>query len=140
MKIGDWIVVEKAGKVIPHVVRVELERRTGDEQDFHFPDKCPECGGDVAQDEGGVYVRCQNPDCPAQLRESLRFFASRSAMDISGMGEKLVEQLTGESCATGLVKSADPVQVQIVQDWLDEFERVQWLLRLSPRLRRLHGD
>lgn len=52
----------------------------------------------------------------------------------------MVGQLTGEGCATGIVKSADPVQAQIVQDWLNEFERVQWILRLSPRLRKLHND
>ncbi|HVJ89862.1 MAG TPA: NAD-dependent DNA ligase LigA, partial [Labilithrix sp.] len=121
VKIGDWVVVEKAGKVIPHVVRVELERRTGDEQDFHFPEKCPECGGDVAQDEGGVYVRCQNPDCPAQLRETLRFFASRSAMDISGMGEKLVEQLTASGLLTSL---ADIYRLKDKRDQLLELERL----------------
>lgn len=93
VKIGDWVVVEKAGKVIPHVLRVEEHRRDGSEKAFHFPRHCPECGGDVAQDEGGVYVRCLNPACPAQLRESLRFFASRQAMDIDGMGIKAIEQL-----------------------------------------------
>ncbi|WP_437206155.1 NAD-dependent DNA ligase LigA [Planctomicrobium sp. SH664] len=101
VKIGDWVVVEKAGKVIPHVLRVEEHRRDGSEREFEFPDRCPECGGDVAQDEGGVYLRCLNPACPAQLRESLRFFASRQAMDIEGLGIKLVEQLT----AAGLLTS-----------------------------------
>ena len=121
VKIGDWVVVEKAGKVIPHVVRVELERRTGAEVDFHFPEKCPECGGDVAQDAGGVYVRCQNPDCPAQLRESLRFFASRQAMDITGMGEKLVEQLT----EAGLLKSlADVYRLKDKREQLLDLERL----------------
>lgn len=93
VKIGDWVVVEKAGKIIPHVVRVELERRTGNEQEFVFPSICPECGAEVVQDEGGVYVRCQNLACPAQLRETLRFYASRAAMDIEGLGTKLIEQL-----------------------------------------------
>ncbi|HVJ69438.1 MAG TPA: NAD-dependent DNA ligase LigA [Caulifigura sp.] len=121
VKIGDWVVVEKAGKVIPHVVRVELERRTGAEVDFQFPEKCPECGGDVAQDAGGVYVRCQNPDCPAQLRESLRFFASRQAMDITGMGEKLVEQLT----EAGLLNSlADVYRLKDKREQLLDLERL----------------
>jgi DNA ligase (NAD+) len=93
VRIGDHVVVEKAGKIIPHVLRVEEHLRDGSEQEFHFPERCPECGSEVAQDEGGVYVRCLNPTCPAQLRESLRFFASRQAMDIEGMGTKLVEQL-----------------------------------------------
>lgn len=99
--IGDWVVVEKAGKIIPHVVRVEEHRRDGQEKPFHFPTHCPECHSQVAQDEGGVYIRCQNPECPAQLREGVRFFASRAAMDIEGLGIKLIEQLT----AQGLVRS-----------------------------------
>ena len=74
-------------------------------------------------------------------------FFSEDGYEVARYGERtlaryraMVEQLTGESCATGLVKSSDPVQMQVVQDWLEEFERVQWILRLSPRLRRLHGD
>jgi DNA ligase (NAD+) len=101
VRIGDWVVVEKAGKIIPHVLRVEEHRRDGSEREYHFPRRCPECHGDVAQDEGGVYVRCLNPACPARLRESLRFFASRQAMDIEGLGIKLIEQLVD----AGLVRS-----------------------------------
>ncbi len=97
VRIGDWVVVEKAGKIIPHVVRVEEHRRDGSEVEFAFPETCPECGSAAVQDEGGVYVRCQNPSCPAQLRETLRYFASRSAMDIEGLGSKLVEQLTAST-------------------------------------------
>jgi DNA ligase (NAD+) len=97
---GDWVVVEKAGKVIPHVVRVELHRRDGTQQPFHFPKKCPECKTPVVRDEDGVYIRCPNPDCPGRLRETLQNFASRGAMDIEGLGDKLVQQLT----ATGLVR------------------------------------
>ncbi len=99
--IGDQVIVEKAGKIIPHVVRVEEHLRNGSEVAFEFPDKCPECGGDVVQDVGGVYIRCINPTCPAQLREGLRFFASRQAMDIEGLGIKLIEQLI----AAGLLTS-----------------------------------
>lgn len=102
VKIGDWVVVEKAGKIIPHVVRVEEHRRTGQETEFEFPDKCPECNGNVVQDEGGVYIRCQNPACPAQLRETLRFYASRAAMDIEGLGTKLVELLVDHKFLTKL--------------------------------------
>lgn len=100
LKIGDWIVVEKAGKIIPHVVRVEEHRRTGDETEFHFPTHCPDCGTEVLRDEGGVYIRCPNPQCPAQLRESLRYFCSRAAMDIEGLGEKLILQLVQEGLLT----------------------------------------
>jgi len=91
---GDWVIVEKAGKIIPHVVRVEVHRRDGSQTPFEFPEVCPECQTPVEQDEGGVYIRCPNPGCPAQLREALRYFASRSAMDIEGLGTKLIEQLT----------------------------------------------
>lgn len=105
VKIGDWVVVEKAGKIIPHVVRVEEHRRDGSERDFHFPRACPECHTPVVKDEGGVYIRCPNPSCPAQLRESVRYFASRGAMDIEGLGIKLIEQLT----ETGLVKSVPDI-------------------------------
>jgi len=102
IRVGDWVIVEKAGKIIPHVVRVEEHRRDGSEVEFEFPDSCPECGGDVVQDADGVYIRCQNPGCPAQLRETLRFFASRSAMDIEGFGIKLVEQLQHDGLLTSV--------------------------------------
>ena len=105
LRLGDWVVVEKAGKIIPHVVRVEEHRRDGSEQPFAFPTHCPVCNAEAVQDEGGVYIRCPNPQCPAQLREWLRFFASRGAMDIEGLGIKLVEQLTD----SGLVQSLPDV-------------------------------
>ena len=100
IRIGDVLVVEKAGKVIPHVVRVEKHLRKGRVRAWEFPTECPECGTAVVKDEDGVYIRCPNVDCPARCRERLRFFASRGAMDIEGLGDKLVEQLV----STGLVK------------------------------------
>lgn len=102
VKIGDTVLVEKAGKIIPHVLRVNEAARTGDEQDFSFPETCPECQAAVQQDEGGVYIRCPNPSCPAQLRETLIFFASRPAMDIDGLGEKLVGQLLDAKLIDGI--------------------------------------
>ena len=121
VKIGDWVVVEKAGKIIPHVLRVEEHRREGSETEFTFPERCPECRGETAQDEGGVYVRCLNPACPAQLRESLRFFASRQAMDIEGLGVKLIEQLV----EAGLVASfADIYRLKDRRDELLALERM----------------
>lgn len=96
IRIGDHVVVEKAGKIIPHVVRVEEHLRDGAERAFEFPVACPECGTAVVRDEGGVYIRCPNPACPAQLRESLRYFASRAAMDIEGLGTELIARLTQE--------------------------------------------
>ena len=101
VRVGDWVVVEKAGKIIPHVVRVEEHRRDGSEMLFSFPQHCPDCDSDVSKDEGGVYIRCHNSECPAQLREGVRYFASRAAMDIEGLGIKLIEQLV----KAGLVRS-----------------------------------
>lgn len=100
--IGDSVMVEKAGKIIPHVLRVNIAARTGEEQPFEFPTECPECGSEVSQDDGGVYIRCPNPECPAQLRETLVFFASRPAMDIDGLGEKLVGQLLENELIDGI--------------------------------------
>jgi DNA ligase (NAD+) len=102
IRIGDTVVVEKAGKVIPHVVRVELEKRTGREKRFHFPTRCPVCGSRVARDEGGVYIRCLNPSCPAQFKERLRYFAGRQAMDIEGLGQALVDQLVDRELVRSL--------------------------------------
>lgn len=119
--IGDWVVVEKAGKIIPHVVRVEEHRRDGSEKAFHFPEKCPECSTEVVKDEDGVYIRCPNPDCPAQLRESIRFFASRAAMDIEGLGIKLIEQLVERKLITSF---ADVFRLPNRLDELQNLERM----------------
>jgi DNA ligase (NAD+) len=117
--IGDAVLVEKAGKIIPHVVRTLPEKRTGDERKFHFPKQCPACSGPVVKDEGGVYLRCTNPSCPAQLKERLRFWAHRDAMDVEGLGEKLIDQLVD----SGLVRSiADLYRLKL--DQLVELERM----------------
>jgi DNA ligase (NAD+) len=100
IRIGDVVVVEKAGKVIPHIVRVEKHERTSELHEFTFPTNCPECGSLLVRDEGGVYIRCANPECPAQVAERIRYFATRNAMDIEGLGDKLVEQLVRD----GLVR------------------------------------
>ena len=100
VRIGDVVVVEKAGKIIPHIVRVEKHLRKGHLPKYHFPTHCPECHTRLVKDEGGVYIRCPNPECPAQIRERIRFFATRNAMDIEGLGDKLVDQLV----STGLVR------------------------------------
>ncbi|MBN1570429.1 MAG: NAD-dependent DNA ligase LigA [Acidobacteria bacterium] len=102
IRIGDHIIVEKAGKIIPHVVRVEFEKRSGEEKEYKFPMECPVCHGDVGRDEGGVYIRCLNPSCPAQLKERLQFFASRRAMDIEGIGPALIDQLVDRGLANSL--------------------------------------
>jgi DNA ligase (NAD+) len=98
---GDTVVVEKAGKIIPHIVRVEQHERKGDPPAFVFPVRCPVCATPLVKDEGGVYIRCPNPSCPAQLKERLRYFASRNAMDIEGLGDKLVDQLVDSKLVGG---------------------------------------
>jgi len=97
---GDWVIVEKAGKIIPHIVRVEKHERTTELPEFAFPTHCPECKTELVKDEGGVYIRCPNPACPAKLQERIRFFASRDAMDIEGLGDKLVAQLVADELVT----------------------------------------
>ena len=97
---GDVVVVEKAGKIIPHIVRVEKHERKGPLRKFVFPEKCPECGTKLVKDEGGVYIRCPNPECPAQVKERIRYYASRNAMDIEGLGDKLVDKLVDEGLVT----------------------------------------
>ncbi|MDI6728574.1 MAG: NAD-dependent DNA ligase LigA [Thermodesulfovibrionales bacterium] len=93
IRVGDFVVVERAGEVIPHVVSVIKEKRTGKEKTFPIPEKCPVCGSRVMREEGEVAVRCIGLDCPAQVQERIRHFASRDAMDIEGLGEKNVELL-----------------------------------------------
>lgn len=97
---GDVVIVEKAGKIIPHIVRVEKHERRGELPIFEFPSRCPVCHTPLVKDEGGVYIRCPNPGCPAQLKERLRHFASRNSMDIEGLGEKLVDQLVDSKLVT----------------------------------------
>ena len=104
LKIGDMVVVERGGEVIPKVVRVETAhrgRRHAELREFEMPKKCPVCGGRVVREEGEAASRCINTDCPARLRESIRHFAGRRAMDIDGLGDVLVEQLV----EAGLVRS-----------------------------------
>jgi DNA ligase (NAD+) len=101
IRVGDMVVVEKAGEIIPYVVRSEAAARSGSEKVFRFPSTCPECGAPVERDEGGVYYRCTGPACPAQLKERLRFYAHRNAMDIEGLGSALIDQLVD----SGLVRS-----------------------------------
>ena len=93
IRIGDTVVVERAGDVIPHVIAVIKDKRTGNEREFPIPKKCPVCGSRVSREEGEVAVRCVGLNCPAQVQEKIIHFASRNAMDIEGLGEKNVELL-----------------------------------------------
>ena len=96
VRVGDAVVVEKAGKIIPHVVRVETYLRSESDppKPYEFPAVCPSCGSPLRKDADTVFIRCVNPECPAQFRERLAYFASKEAMDIDGVGPSLVERLT----------------------------------------------
>ncbi|WP_026562361.1 NAD-dependent DNA ligase LigA [Bacillus sp. J37] len=93
IKLGDTVVVKKAGDIIPEVVNVLVEHRTGEEQEFSMPTHCPACESDLVRIEGEVALRCINPQCPAQIQEGLIHFVSRNAMNIDGLGERVVSQL-----------------------------------------------
>ncbi|CAG9621343.1 NAD-dependent DNA ligase LigA [Sutcliffiella rhizosphaerae] len=95
--LGDTVVVKKAGDIIPEVVNVLVENRTGEERVFEMPTHCPECESELVRIEGEVALRCINPKCPAQIREGLIHFVSRNAMNIDGLGEKVIAQLFREN-------------------------------------------
>lgn len=101
VRVGDWVVVQRAGDVIPEVVQVIKSKRSGKEKKYKLPEKCPVCGSETVRLEGEAARRCVNPSCPAQLKERIFHFASKRAMDIDGLGSKLVDQLVEK----GLVKN-----------------------------------
>jgi len=102
IRIGDWVVVQRAGEVIPEIVEPIVSRRTGKEKIFHMPGRCPVCGSEVIKPEGEAMHRCTNTACPSQAMERIKHFVSRGAMDIDGVGEKLCRALF----EAGLVKDA----------------------------------
>jgi len=102
IRIGDWVVVQRAGEVIPEIVEPIVSRRTGKEKIFSMPGRCPVCGSEVIKPEGEAMHRCTNAACPSQALERIKHFVSRGAMDIDGVGEKLCQALF----EAGLVKDA----------------------------------
>ena len=118
-RIGDHVVVERAGDVIPDVVRVLTEKRTGKERVFPLPERCPACGSPVEKLPGEVVPRCQELSCPARLKESIKHFASRRGMDIDGLGDRYIDQLL----RLGLVESVADLYV-LNRDDLFRFERM----------------
>lgn len=102
LRIGDYVLIERAGEVIPQVVKPIVEKRTGSEKEFRMPSTCPVCGSKAVREEGEAIRRCVNASCPAQVKERLRHFCSRDAMDIEGIGPALVDQLVER----GLVRDA----------------------------------
>lgn len=119
IRIGDFVLIERSGDVIPKVIAPMKERRTGREKVFVMPAKCPVCRSEAFRPEGEAVARCTNPSCPAKLRESLLHFAARRAMNIDGLGEALVDQLLDK----GLVKSL-PDLYRLRTDDLAELERM----------------
>jgi len=119
VRIGDTVIVQRAGDVIPEVVAVLTEKRTGRERKFTMPANCPVCGSRVQRPEGEVVARCINFACPAQVKGRIEHFASRGAMDIEGLGTKLVDQLVEK----GLVKSPADLYF-LTKDQLAGLERM----------------
>ncbi|MEK7331836.1 MAG: NAD-dependent DNA ligase LigA, partial [Nitrospirota bacterium] len=118
IKIKDTVVVERAGDVIPHVIMVIKEKRTGEEKKFPIPEKCPACGSKVVREEGEVAVRCVSLHCPAQVQEKIAHFASRGGMDIEGLGEKNIELLYSR----GLIKHFEDIY-KLKKEYLLELPR-----------------
>ena len=118
LRIGDWVVLQKAGDVIPEVVRSLPERRTGSEREFEMPAACPVCGTAIVRDEGAVRHYCPNSRCPARLAQEFAHFAGRGGMDIEGAGWAVLEQLL----ARGLVKTRGDFYRLTVED-LEGLER-----------------
>ena len=119
IRVGDHVEVERAGDVIPHIVRVIKSKRSGKERKWHLPKRCPVCGGQVVKPEGKAVARCISPTCPAQLEGRIELFGSRRAMDIDGLGSHLIAQLVDR----GLVGDvADLYRLSI--DDLTELDRI----------------
>ena len=93
LKIGDTVVIQKAGDVIPEIVEVKKEKRTGNEKEFEMPKQCPVCGAKTVREEGEAAIRCTGIECPAKLFRNLVHFVSREAMNIDGLGENIIQQL-----------------------------------------------
>src|SRR6185503_17321369 len=138
VKIGDWVEVERGGDVIPKVTRlVDDKDHPRGHKSFHMPEKCPVCGGNIARTQGEVDYRCVNQKCPAKLRETILHFASRGVMNIDGMGDALVTQLTERGLVRDIadiykVTKADLLSLERMgdksaQNVLNEIERSKQL-------------
>ena len=112
IKIGDTVLIEKSGEIIPQVLSVVTSKRDGTEREYEFPTKCPECGWDAIRPEGEAVRRCTNPECPAKVMARIGYFASRKAMDIEGLGWVLIEMLVGG----GMVKDVADIYKLTVED------------------------
>jgi len=121
IRVGDTAWVQKAGDIIPEVVQVVLEKRTGDEKEFHMPQRCPICNSEVIREEGEAAYRCMGIECPAQLLRSIVHFVSRDAMNIDGLGPAIIEALMGKGFVKGI---ADLYFLNLKKDELLNMERM----------------
>lgn len=112
IRIGDTVLIRKAGEIIPEILEVELSKRPEGTIAYHLPERCPVCGAKVAQDEDGAFIRCTGAECPAQLSRNIAHFASRDAMDIEGLGSAIVESLIEK----GLIKSPADIYYLTLED------------------------
>jgi len=119
VRTGDWVVIQRAGDVIPEVVKVIESRRTGNEKPFTMPTNCPVCGSQIVKLEGEAAHRCPNLSCPAQLKERIKHFAHKRAMDIDGLGDKIVNQLVD----SGLINNVADLYF-LKQEQLANLERL----------------
>ena len=119
IRVGDTVLIQRAGDVIPQVVKVIKEKRPSNTSPFKMTNTCPECDHDVYRPEDEVVARCQNLSCPAQVKRRIEHFVSKNAMDIDGVGEKLIDQLVEKN----LVKSVDDLY-RLTLDQLSELERM----------------
>lgn len=121
IRVGDHVLVQKAGDIIPEVLQVNKEKRTGGEKTFTMPDKCPECGAAVVREEGEAAFRCTGIECPAQLFRSIVHFSSRDAMNIDGLGEAIIQTLLDNGFIKGI---ADLYSLHHHKDELVKLERM----------------
>jgi DNA ligase (NAD+) len=119
IRIGDWVIIQRAGEVIPEIVEPIRSRRTGKEKIFHMPKQCPVCGAEVIKPEGEAMHRCTNAACPAQALERIKHFVGRGTMDIEGIGEKMSQALF----EAGLIKDVGDLY-SITRDQLLSLEKI----------------
>ena len=112
IRIGDTVLIRKAGEIIPEILEVDFSKRPEDTVPYHLPENCPVCGAKVEQDEDGAFLRCTGAECPAQLSRNIAHFVSRDAMDIEGLGSAIVEALIEK----GLIKSPADIYYLTLED------------------------
>ena len=129
IRIGDTVLIRKAGEIIPEILEVDLSKRPEDTKAYHLPANCPVCGAKVEKDEDGAFLRCTGAECPAQLSRNIAHFVSRDAMDIEGLGSAIVEGLIEK----GLIKSPADIYYLSLEDvsslWKSGSKAAQKLLK-----------